>query len=67
MGGNQLSTEWVSHVIKKQNMIISKAKSCSRYLKKNEKDGIKNPRNMNETKIVDEENGNKYSLARCNS
>ena len=49
---------WVPHVIKKRKLIIAKVKSRARYLKKNEKFGIKVPRNMTEAKKFDEENGN---------
>ena len=49
---------WVSHVIKKRKIIISKVKSRARYLKKNDKYGIKIPRNVAETKTLGRENGN---------
>jgi hypothetical protein len=50
---------WVPHVLKKRQLIISKVKArAARYLKKNEKYGIKLPRNMKEARILDEQNGN---------
>ena len=46
-------------MLKKRQLIISKVKArAARYLKRNEKYGIKIPRNMNEARILDEENGN---------
>ena len=45
---------WVPHVIKKRKMIIDKVKLRARYLEKNEKYGIKVPKNMAEAKKFDE-------------
>ena len=39
-------------------MIIAKIKSRARYFKKNEKYGIKAPKNMADAKKFDEKNGN---------
>ena len=45
--------------MKKRQLIISKVKArAARYLKKNEKFGIKIPKNIEEARILDRENGN---------
>ena len=52
---------WAPHVLKKRERIISLVKKRSvGYLKKNEKFGIRIPRNAKEAKDVDDANGNTY-------
>ena len=52
---------WAPHVLKKRERIIALVKKRSvGYLKKNEKFGIRIPRNAKEAKDVDDANGNTY-------
>lgn len=50
---------WVPQVLKKRELIISKVKTRNaRYVKRNEKFGIKMPKNMKEAKALEKENSN---------